>query len=245
MVSVNIRKFFGNVLDWIYPPVCVSCGKPGALICEECLSKLPAVGDHYCSVCGKPLKKNHYCRLCGRSGFRFGAARAPYLYDGPVSAMIKKLKFGGMMSLAPILSGLLTEYWKSLNWETDLIVPVPLSRKSQAQRGFNQSELIARHFSKAVGVPCIPGALMKQRETKQQVGLNAEERRINLSGSFAAEKSYIKDKRILLLDDVMTTGSTFSECSAVLLDTGAKSVRCLSVATTSEDHGKQKMSDAI
>ena len=57
MVSVNIRRFFGNVLDWIYPPVCVSCGKPGALICEECLSKLPAVGDHYCSVCGKPLKK--------------------------------------------------------------------------------------------------------------------------------------------------------------------------------------------
>ena len=213
MVSVNIRKIFGSVLDWIYPPVCVSCGKPGALICEECLSKLPAVGDHYCSVCGKPLKKNHYCRLCGRSGFRFGAARAPYLYDGPVSAMIKKLKFGGMMSLAPILSGLLAEYWKSLDWETDLIVPVPLSRKSQAQRGFNQSELIARHFGKAVGVPCKPGALMKQRETKQQVGLNAEERRINLSGSFAAEKSFIKDKRILLLDDVMTTGSTFSECS--------------------------------
>ena len=223
MVSVNIRRFFGNVLDWIYPPVCVSCGKPGALICEECLSKLPAVGDHYCSVCGKPLKKNHSCRLCNRSGFRFGAARAPYLYDGPVSAMIKKLKFGGMMGLAPILSGLLTEYWKSLDWETDLIVPVPLS----------------------VGVPCKPGALMKQRETKQQVGLNAEERRINLSGSFAAEKSFIKDKRILLLDDVMTTGSTFSECSAVLLDTGAKSVRCLSVATTSEDHGKQKMSDAL
>ena len=112
MISVNIRRFFGKVLDWIYPPVCVSCGKPGALICEECLSKLPAVGDHYCSVCGKPLKKNHSCRLCGKSGFRFGAARAPYLYDGPVSAMIKKLKFGGMMSLAPILSGLLTEYWK-------------------------------------------------------------------------------------------------------------------------------------
>ena len=86
---------------------------------------------------------------------------------------------------------------------------------------------------------------MKQRETKQQVGLNAEERRTNLSGSFAAEKSFIKDKRILLLDDVMTTGSTFSECSAVLLDTGAKSVRCLSVATTSEDHGKQTMSDAL
>ena len=146
MVSVNIRKIFGSVLDWIYPPVCVSCGKPGALICEECLSKLPAVGDHYCSVCGKPLKKNHYCRLCGKSGFRFGAARAPYLYDGPVSAMIKKLKYHNAMDLAPILANLLADYWRDIRWTADVIIPVPLSAGRQMQRGYNQSELIAKAF---------------------------------------------------------------------------------------------------
>ena len=244
MTGADIRRIFGNVLDWIYPPICVSCGKPGTLICEECLTKLPEVGEHYCSHCGKPLQKGHYCRLCGRSDFRFRAARAPYLYDGPVSAMIKKLKFGGMRSLAPILTKLLADYWNGLGWEIDLIIPVPLSRKRQAERGFNQSELLARQFSKSIGVPCEPAALMKQRDTREQVGLNADERRHNLSGAFAAEPVFIRDKRILLLDDVMTTGSTFAECSAVLLDTGAKSVNCLSVATTPENRGKPKMSDA-
>lgn len=241
MIREYFRKFFGIVLDWVYPPSCVSCGEPGALICEQCLSKLPPVSEHFCSICGKPLKKRHSCTLCARSEFRFLAARAPYLYDEPVSTMITKLKYGGTLSLVPILASLLTEYWKGLGWEMDLIVPVPLSAKRFAERGFNQSELIARQFSKRVHIPCEPGALMKQRDTKQQVGLTAEERKENLSGAFAAEKVFIKDKRILLLDDVMTTGSTFAECSAVLLDAGAKSVNCLSVATTTADHGKQKM----
>lgn len=183
---------------------------------------------------------NHSCRLCSQSHFRFQASRAPYLYDGPVSAMIKKLKYGGTLSLAPILSKLLCDYWEGLDWSADLIIPVPLSRKRLSQRGFNQSELIARRFGKTVGIPCEAGAMMKLRDTRQQVGLTADERKANLSGAFAAEPSYIKGKRILLLDDVMTTGSTFAECSAVLLDAGAKTVKCLSVATTA-DHGKHKM----
>ncbi|MBQ6504467.1 MAG: ComF family protein [Flexilinea sp.] len=244
MTGVNIRNIFGHVLNWIYPPACVSCGKPGALICEECLSKLPAVGEHFCTHCGKPLMKNHFCSLCGKSSFRFQSARAPYLYDGPVSAMIKKLKFSGMLSLVPILSQYLTEYWQNLGWEADLIVPVPLSRSRQAQRGFNQSELIARQFAKSTGIPCEGRALMKQKHTREQVGLNADERRQNLIGAFAAEPAFIRNRQILLIDDVMTTGSTFAECSAVLLDAGAKSVNCLSVATTSVNHGKQKMPDA-
>lgn len=228
----RFRGFFGNVLDWIYPPQCVSCGKPGALICDECLAKLPAVGDHYCSVCGKPLKKKQHCRLCAGSEFRFQASRAPYLYDGPVSAMIKKLKFSGMLSLAPILAGFLTDFWNELDWDVDLVVPVPLSRKRFSQRGFNQSELIARKFSKNTGIPCEPGALMKKLDTPEQVGLSAEERRKNLNGAFAAERVLVKNKRILLLDDVMTTGSTFAECTAALLAENAESVYCLSAATT-------------
>ena len=86
--------------------------------------------------------------------------------------------------------------------------------------------------------------MMKLRDTRQQVGLTADERKENLSGAFAAEPVFIKGKRILLLDDVMTTGSTFAECSAVLLDAGASSVKCLSVATTTADHGKPKMQNA-
>ena len=238
------RKFFGNVIDWIYPPSCVHCGKAGALICEDCLSKLPAVGEHYCSKCGKPLKPRHFCRHCSSAAFRFNASRAPYLYDGPVSAMIKSLKYKGSLGLVPILSKLLSDFWEEIKWNVDVIIPVPLSYKRKAERGFNQSEMIAVNFAKRSGIPCVPKALMKQRDTLQQVGLNAEERKENLYGAFAAEPKLIKGKRILLLDDVMTTGSTFAECSSVLLDNGAASVYCLSVATTPIDHRKHKMLDA-
>ena len=238
------RKVFGNVLNWVYPPSCVHCGKAGSLICDDCFSKLPAVGKHYCSRCGKPLMPKHFCRHCGNSEFSFTACRAPYLYDGPVSAMIKGLKYNGTLGLVPILSKLLADFWEENNWAVDIVVPVPLSEKRKAQRGFNQSEVIAGDFSKKTGLSCDPRILMKQRNTLQQVGLTAEERRENLSGAFAAEPTLVKGKRILLMDDVMTTGSTFSECSSVLLNAGAKAVYCLSVATTPIDHRKHKMPDA-
>ena len=242
---MNLQHLTGKLLDWIYPPQCVSCGKPGSLFCSDCRSELQPVGDHYCAKCGKPLKQGKSCRLCRTSDFRFQASRAPYIYEGPAAALIKKLKYDGCLSLVPILADLLFRFWKELGWEADLIVPVPLSEKRRAQRGFNQSELIGRAFAKKAGIPIEPGALMKIRHTAQQVGLNAEERRENLSGAFAAEKVMVQGKRILLLDDVMTTGSTFAECSAVLLKAGAGSVICLSVATTSEDHGSQDVLNLI
>ena len=242
---MDLRHLTGKLLDWIYPPQCVSCGAPGSLFCRDCRSKLQPVGEHFCSKCGKPLKYGKSCRLCAGSGFLFQASRAPYIYEGPAADLIKKLKYDGCLELAPILSDLLYGFWKELGWEADLIVPVPLSEKRRAQRGFNQSEMIARYFAKRTGVPIAPGALMKIRHTAQQVGLNAEERRENLSGAFAAEEVMVKDKRILLLDDVMTTGSTFAECSAVLLKAGAGSVKCLSVATASEDHGSQDMLNSV
>ncbi len=191
------------------------------------------------------MGKGKKCRLCRTSEFRFDASRAPYIYEGPVSAMIKALKYKGCFSLVPILTELLTDFWPDLQWEADLIVPVPLSEKRRAERGFNQSELIGKSFSRETGIPTDPRALMKIRHTAQQVGLNAAERMSNLSGAFAAEPILVRGKRILLLDDVMTTGSTFAECSAVLLDAGAVSVNCLSVATASIDHGSPVMLNTI
>lgn len=239
-MAVNFRKILGGALNWIYPPVCVSCGKPGAMICKDCLSALEPVGKHFCTVCGKPLKKGRRCRRCRHTEFRFQACRAPYLYEGPASAMIKKLKYGGCMSLIPVMTDHLADYWKELGWEADLIIPVPLSAKRRAERGFNQSELLGKAFSGRTGIPMKAAALVKVRDTKQQVGLDADQRRENLRDAFLAEPAMVQGKRILLMDDVMTTGSTFAECSAVLLDAGAGSVKCLSFATTTADHGTKK-----
>ena len=133
--------------------------------------------------------------------------------------------------------GTTPDYIRALDLRLRDLAPVPLSEKRRAQRGFNQSELIGARFSGRTGIPMDPNALMKVRHTKDQVGLNAEERRKNLLGSFAAEENLVRGKRVLLLDDVMTTGSTFAECTSALLAAGADSVNCISAATTAAGTG--------
>ncbi len=238
---MNLQSLLSGVFDWIYPPRCAGCGEPGSLLCEACREKLHPVGEHFCRKCGKPLKKGAHCRLCRAHEFRFQASRAPYIYDGPAAAMIKSLKYNSNLSLVPLMADLLSAFWRELNWDIDIVIPVPLSEERRAQRGFNQSEMLARAFAKRTGLKADPRALMKIRHTLQQVGLNAEQRRENLNGAFAAEEVLVRGKRVLLLDDVMTTGSTFAECSAVLLDKGAKSVNCLSMATASTEYGMQNI----
>ena len=159
--------------------------------------------------------------------------------------MIKSLKYNGILDLAPILADHLADFWKSAGTDVDMVIPVPLSEKRQAERGFNQSALIAKAFSKKTGIPFRSDVLKKTVHTPTQVGLNADQRRENLSGVFAAEDILVCEQRILLLDDVMTTGSTFAECSAVLLDAGAKSVNCLSAATASAEHGNQEFLNTL
>ena len=242
---MNFRALADRLLDWIYPPQCVSCGAPGTLLCPECRSKLQPVGEHYCSKCGKPLQKGKPCRLCAESVFHFRSCRAPYIYSGPAADMIKKLKYNNCLGLVPILSDLLLDFRGGPDWEVDLMLPVPLSDKRKAERGFNQSELIAKAFAKKAGIPFTARALMKIRHTAQQVGLNADERKENLTGAFAAESVLVKGKRLLLLDDVMTTGSTFSECSGVLLAAGARSVDCISVATAAIGYRSHDMPDRV
>ena len=239
-MPVDVRSLFGTVLDWIYASKCVSCGKPGKLICDECISKLPPVGEHFCTKCGKPLTRGRHCRHCAGKDFPFRSSRAPYLYEGPASAMIKSLKYSGCLSLVPVLADLLADFWNGLSWEADLAVPVPLSAERRAERGFNQSELLGRAFARRTGIPFLSGALVKIRHTPSQVGLSAEKRRENLRGAFAADGALVSGKRVLLLDDVMTTGSTFAECSRVLLDEGSGPVFCLSVATAALEAGTQK-----
>ena len=234
---MSLRNLFWDGLNWLFPPHCVCCGKEGKAVCDDCLSGMRPVGERICPKCGKPLGKGRQCRLCARSDFRFQASRAPFLYEGAAAAMIKALKFSGCRNFAPVLADLMADLWQELQWTSDLIVPVPLSRRRRALRGFNQSELIGARFSGRTGIPMDPNALMKVRHTKDQVGLNAEERRKNLLGSFAAEENLVRGKRVLLLDDVMTTGSTFAECTSALLAAGADSVNCISAATTAAGTG--------
>ena len=144
--------------------------------------------------------------------------------------MIHKLKYEGMFGLGRPLADLMVEAW--LRWETaiDLIIPIPLHHERQKVRGYNQSELLAHHLSQKISLPMYANALKRIRHTKPQVGLSAVERSTNVQAAFAAKTEYVAGKRVLLVDDVCTTGATLAAAADTLLMNGAESVSAYCLA---------------
>ncbi len=175
--------------------------------------------SEYGQVCGQCLKKAPpFFRV-----LNYG------LYEGALSDAINHLKFSGVKRLAKPLGSLLFVFDSS---GFDGIMPVPLSIRSLRERGFNQSLLISRVISKKLNVPLLMDNLWKIKETPPQIGLSARERLLNLKNAFQV-KGNIQGLRLLLVDDVMTTGTTVTECSKVLMRAGAKEVTVLTLARTS------------
>jgi len=151
------------------------------------------------------------------------------LFEGALVEAIHQFKFHGIKRLSGPLSDLLLTIDIP---EADGCVPVPLSIQGLRERGFNQSLLLARNISRQKGIPLFMDVLHKRKETPPQLGLSASERRSNLKGAFQAMKS-VQGKRLLLIDDVITTGSTVAECAKQLLKAGARQVTVLSIARSS------------
>lgn len=220
-----------SALDWLLPPHCVGCGEPGTLLCADCLSEVRRLEYGVCRKCGKPLGKTSACAFCARGESAYTRARAVFLYESAVAEGIKRLKFRRNLGLARVFAHELTLLYRRLRWKHDLVVPVPITLARRVRRTYNQAELVAAPFGTQVGIPVQPAALMKIRETREQARLSAEERRQNLREAFASEPFYVRDKKVLLLDDVMTTGSTFEACAQALKAGGAAAVDCISIAT--------------
>lgn len=231
-ILLKQTNFLWRILGWVYPANCCECDLPGQHICAECLKKMRTPGDKICQVCGKPLDPLDGCATCSGIKVSFDEARAAFLYEGTIRKAIHQLKFDGNLGIAELFSNFLFSLYLRLNWNPDLIVPVPLTKRKMNERGFNQSEWIAKPLSKATGIRFLKGALQKTADTETQVGLSRQERSMNLKGAFRAEPAMISGKNILLIDDVMTTGATFNECACELKESGADQVFCLSVATT-------------
>ena len=206
-------------------PVCIECGKAD---CEEA------------------NRGETRCRLCQRVHPPFERAAAYGSYDGELRDLIHLLKFQQVRPAAAVLGRLLAETIASLEQampvgtvfsRTIAVVPVPLHKRKQAQRGFNQAETITRAALKQLSRPkrfdLCTGVLVRRRETGSQIGLNSHERRENLRGAFAvSDRTRILNRDILLVDDVYTTGTTASECARVLLRAGAGRVWVATVART-------------
>lgn len=208
------------------------------------------IGEEVCSLCGERLFSPYAlesaageprCGMCLRIAPLFTRAVAYGSYEAGLRDLIHLLKFEGVRPASPVLGRMLAEAISKLEAllpsSEIAVIPVPLYRAKRRRRGFNQAELIARAALKDLASPhrfrLCPRALERRRETISQVGLTSHQRRANLRGAFVvAEPQNVKDKEVLLVDDVYTTGATVSECTRVLLRAGASKVYVATVART-------------
>lgn len=225
------RSLVNSVTDVIFPPICASCKSLGELLCPACKNEIKWVMEPVCQRCGRPQTINtDDCPECRQNPLPLEQIRTTTFYLDPVAEVIKQFKYEGYFGLDRPLGELMLAVWPRWERPVDLVIPVPLHAARQRERGYNQSELLARYLARHLGWRVETAALKRVRRTRPQVGLNMAERQANVRGAFIAEPSLVKGKQILLIDDVRTTGATLVASAEVLLAAGAKSVSAYCLA---------------
>jgi ComF family protein len=217
-----LKEYWEKILDLFFPPYCVICNKIGTFLCPDCQSSFLKIKAQSCPGCNKISPKGNYCHNCRPKNSLSGVLAYGYFKDERLKKAIHDFKYNKYSALAPSLASLLIEKIKEEEYIFDAIAFVPISKKRQAWRGFNQAELLAIEISRAFTKPLIK--LKKLKETETQVGLKKRARQKNLENAFGYQGERINYKKILLVDDVLTTGTTLNECARVLKKNGAKSV---------------------
>ncbi len=216
---------------------CVVCGaeiKPSPFcVCDECYNKLPHIVGHTCLRCGEPLFSDaNYCLNCKNTKHYFSKCFAPFMFTNDVVKLIHGLKYEGKKYLAKPLGNFMFKLFSEQGVKVDLVVPVPLHFARQKSRGFNQSEELAQVFSR-FGFNVNNNCLARVKETVTQTNLTKTERLENVNDAFkVVNKLEVKNKVVLIIDDVYTTGATFNEVARVLINAGAKQVYGLTCAHT-------------
>ncbi len=226
MLAINLNP----VLDFLLPRVCEHCGSvlsaKEKILCGKCLSEIiPTTSD----VLFKEYQKKFSDEVIINDFY----SAFMFIENSPIQSLIHALKYNGKFRLGIYLGKIAAEkvQEKIKTWNADFLVPVPLFHSKKAERGFNQSFYIAKGFSTVLKIPVKQNIIKRSRYTKTQTALNFEERKKNILNAFKIKNSkYVVNKNIILVDDVITTGSTVRECGKVLKANGAKNVYALSAA---------------
>jgi competence protein ComFC len=224
-----LYRSFWSALDLLFPPACGGCGKIGSRWCIDCQKRVQILRGMLCNVCGLPLDRAVICATCRADRPHFRALRAWAVFGDPVQTALHKLKYRHDISLGDALASHMLNFVRELNWPIDIIVPIPLGKHRLKERGYNQVGMIAKPLAMALDLQYAPGELMRSKETRSQVGLTKEERKENVSNAFQAGTG-VREKVVLVMDDVSTTGSTLSSSAKALYMSGAKDVYALTVA---------------
>ena len=225
------QRLLNLSLDLLFPKRCLGCGQGGDFICEACRRRLPYLRPPLCPVCGSPRLEVVICPECLSNGGYLDGVRSVFSFEGTIRRAVHEFKYHNLRAIDGLLASFLAGGFREHGLDGDLIVPVPLHPRRLKERGYNHSLLLARRLSELVGIEIKPQALARTRYSRPQaVSSGVAERQKNVEGAFICGHTEIKGKRVILIDDVITSGATLRFCALALKEAGAVSVWGLTLA---------------
>ena len=232
-----IKRIGHIVKDGLYPKSCPMCDKilkKNQLICHKCSEKLEYIDEPKCKKCGKQLDdmRVEYCEDCRRYHHDYKMGIGVFAYNDMVSKSIYRFKYYNRRTYAECYGAAIALRCgeKIKGWQADVIIPVPIHKRKMIKRGYNQAELIARVVGEKMNIAVDERCLLRTVNTRPQKEMNKSERVQNLKKAFVVAEGAIKFKKIILIDDIYTTGSTIDACARALLEAGAKEIYFISLS---------------
>ncbi|OGS19901.1 MAG: hypothetical protein A3J83_08165 [Elusimicrobia bacterium RIFOXYA2_FULL_40_6] len=233
-------KLLKHSVNFIFPVTCSSCGvyiqDDSNRICPDCFKKIEFIKPLFCQKCGLPLHSGGaHCYNClhPEGKIYYESLRGTCVFEGVIKDLVHSYKYSSKEYLSKTFGNMLTNYLQDYNdlQNVDLVVPVPLHWYKKFKRGYNQSELLAKEVSLFYKKPLVCDNVIRKKYTKQQVGLSRKDRLINVNDAFGLKRpDEFKNKTVLVIDDVSTTGETVNQCAKVLKSSGANKVYGLTLA---------------
>ena len=235
-MNQGMSQGWRSIQEWFLGPRCVLCGDRASVdmeLCDGCLGDLPALGDG-CPRCGEPTPGAQVCGACQRQPPPYDYLYAPFRYQMPLDWLVQGLKFERRLNHARLLAAVVKRVWQPPDAAPDLLIPVPLHASRLRERGFNQAIELFAPLAKQMAVPIARRLVVRRHATPAQAGLDARSRRRNVRGAFALRGApdLVKGRSVVILDDVVTTGSTVAELARVLRRAGAERIGVWALART-------------
>ena len=227
----QLGRLQGSFADILFPRHCLGCGREGVFLCASCRHGLPRLQPPLCPKCGRPLVQEDRCPACLKWDLGIDGIRSLFLFQGTVRQAVHQFKYRHFKALAEPLAQLLAENLEARPLPAEAIVPVPLHPRRLRSRGYNQSELLANELGRLTCLPVVSDSLVRTTNTPAQARTaGAAERRDHVRGAFCCANQKLAGKRVLVVDDVCTTGATLDSCAVALNQSGAGSVWGLTLA---------------
>ena len=232
-MTKNLKEI---ILDMVYPRTCPFCGripegKENA--CGRCKVRLPYIQGFRCMKCSKPImdREEEYCYDCKSKNHSYISGKAVWIYDDTMRTSISRYKYQGRLEYASVYSEEIVKYYGEwIKAHGDVLVPIPLHKKKRRIRGFNQAEILAEALGRELQMPVGSTWLCRRKDTLPQKELSDRERRKNLMKAFEINKvSFSPVEKVILVDDIYTTGSTIEACAKILYDAGVREVYFVSL----------------